>query len=266
MRVSAIETERPVIHYEQDGFAHEIHCGFIAGCDGFHGIARPAMPADVLKVYERVYPFGWLGILARAAPASDELIYANHETGFALLSMRTPEISRLYIQVEPDDDIANWSDARIWDQLHLRLETPGFTLKEGEVFQKNIVPLRSFVAEPMQHGRLYLAGDAAHIVPPTGAKGLNLAAHDVWLLAQAFRDHFKQSSGTLLERYSALALRRIWRAQRFSWWMTTMLHRFHTDPLFDYKRQLAELDYLTTSDHAMASFAEQYTGQPFRID
>ena len=266
MNISGADSKSPVIKYRKDGVAHEIHCDFIVGCDGFHGISRPAMPASVLKTYERVYPFGWLGILAHVAPASEELIYANHESGFALLSMRSPEISRLYIQVEPEDDIANWSDARIWDQLHLRLETPGFKLKEGPVFQKNIALLRSFVSEPMQHGRLFLAGDAAHIVPPTGAKGLNLAAADVWVLAQGMADFFKRNKHDLLDRYSSIALRRIWRAQRFSWWMTQMLHRYHADPPFDFKRQLAELDYVTTSAAAAASFAEQYTGLPFGLD
>ena len=268
MQFSGIE-DSPVIRYRTGGEAgtdHELHCDYIAACDGFHGVGRPAMPSDGLKTYERVYPFGWLGILARVAPASEELIYANHESGFALLSMRSPEVSRLYIQVEPDDDIANWSDARIWDQLHQRLETPGFALQEGPIFQKSIAQLRSFVSEPMQHGRLFLAGDAAHIVPPTGAKGLNLAAHDVWVLAQGLVDQLRHNKGGLLERYSALALRRVWRAQRFSWWMTQMLHRYNADPPFDYKRQLAELDYLTSSDAAAASFAEQYTGLPFRLD
>jgi p-hydroxybenzoate 3-monooxygenase len=255
-----------VIRFTQDGASRTIECDFVAGCDGFHGVSRPAMPQESLHLYERTYPFAWLGILAAAAPSSHELIYANHEAGFALLSMRSPEISRLYIQVGAEEDIANWPDDRIWEQLHLRLASEGFKLTEGKVLQKGIAPLRSFVAEPIQHGRLFLAGDAAHIVPPTGAKGLNLAAADVKILAMGWAEFYKTGRKNLLDRYSAIALRHVWKAQRFSWWMTQMLHRFDSDTSFDRRRQLAELDYFTTSRAAMTSLAEQYTGLPILMD
>jgi p-hydroxybenzoate 3-monooxygenase len=264
--IEGIESDCPVIGFTQDGVSHTIECDFVAGCDGFHGVSRPTMPQQSLQLYERTYPFAWLGILAAAAPSSQELIYANHETGFALLSMRSPEISRLYIQVPADEDIANWPDDRIWEQLHLRLASEGFKLTEGKVLQKGIAPLRSFVAEPIQHGRLFLAGDAAHIVPPTGAKGLNLAAADVKILALGLAEFYKKGRKDLLNRYSAIALRHVWKAQRFSWWMTQMLHRFDSDSAFDRRRQLAELDYFTTSRAAMTSLAEQYTGLPVLMD
>jgi p-hydroxybenzoate 3-monooxygenase len=263
--INGIEAE-PQVRFRKDGTEQTIECDFVAGCDGFHGVSRPAMPAHLLKIYERVYPFAWLGILAYAPPASHELIYANHPEGFALLSMRSPEISRLYIQVPPEEDIADWSDDRIWEQLHLRLASDGFKLTEGKVFQKNIAPLRSFVASPMQYERLFLAGDAAHIVPPTGAKGLNLAAADVNILAKGLGEFYKTGSKYLLDRYSALALRHIWKSQRFSWWMTQMLHKFEDNNAFDQQRQLAELDYFTSSPAAMTSLSEQYTGLPILLD
>ncbi|HSP24696.1 MAG TPA: 4-hydroxybenzoate 3-monooxygenase, partial [Saliniramus sp.] len=224
--VHDIASDWPTIRYVKDGLDHEIRCDFIAGCDGFHGICRPALPDDVLRVYDRVYPFAWLGILAKAPPASHELIYANHDSGFALLSMRSPQISRLYLQCAPDEDIANWPDERIWEELHARLAGDGFALHEGPVAQKSVTAMRSFVAEPMRHGRLLLAGDAAHIVPPTGAKGMNLAVGDVRVMARALEAHYAGRGSEKLDAYSATCLRRIWNVQRFSWWMTQMLHRF----------------------------------------
>jgi p-hydroxybenzoate 3-monooxygenase len=249
--------------YQHDGEQRRIECDFVAGCDGFHGVARGAMP---VRTYERIYPFAWLGILAKAKPANHELVYANHETGFALLSMRTPEISRLYLQVEPDENIANWPDRRIWDELHVRLDVGGLRLNEGEVIQKAITPMRSFVAEPMQYGRLFLAGDAAHIVPPTGAKGLNLAVSDVHVLAEGLREYYESSTTRILDRYSSICLRHAWKVQRFSWWMTQLLHRPPTDCEFDHRRQLAELDYITTSRPAASSLAENYTGLPVLME
>ncbi len=255
---------KPRILYRKDDRDHELLCDFIAGCDGFHGICRPSIPEGVLRVFERVYPFGWLGILAEAPPSSQELIYANHERGFALLSMRSPSISRLYIQCPPDDDIANWSNDMIWRELHTRLEAVnGWKLTEGPVIQKGITGMRSFVVEPMQYGRLFLAGDSAHIVPPTGAKGLNLAAADVRLLARAFAQYYTYGKTELLDQYSDTCLRRVWKVQRFSWWMTSMLHRFETDNPFDQRRQLAELDYVTSSRVGAQSLAENYVGLPF---
>jgi p-hydroxybenzoate 3-monooxygenase len=253
----------PLIRYTKDGATHEIACDFIAGCDGFHGICRPAIPQGVLTAYERVYPFAWLGILAKAPPASEELIYAHHDNGFALLSMRSPEISRLYLQCEPDEDLSHWSDEAIWDELETRLaDRHGFQLTRGEIFQKGVTAMRSFVVEPMQYGRLFLAGDAAHIVPPTGAKGMNLAVADVRVLARALERYFRSGDASGLERYSAVCLRRIWKVQRFSWWMTSMLHRFAEDSPFDVRRQLAELDYVTSSEAAARTLAENYVGLP----
>jgi p-hydroxybenzoate 3-monooxygenase len=260
--VHDIASDQPSIRFVKDGLDHEIRCDFIAGCDGFHGICRPALPADVLRVYDRVYPFAWLGILAKAPPASHELIYANHENGFALLSMRSKQISRLYLQCAPDEDIANWPDGRIWEQLHARFSGDGFKLHEGPVIQKSITAMRSFVAEPMRHGRLLLAGDSAHIVPPTGAKGMNLAVGDVRVMARALEAHYAGRGSEKLDAYSATCLRRIWKVQRFSWWMTQMLHRFEDDTPFDRRRQLAELDYVTSSRAAAQSLAENYVGLP----
>ena len=261
--IHGVQTDRPLIRYKTNGIERQITCDFIAGCDGFHGICRSNIPAEVLKIYERVYPFAWLGILAEAAPSSDELIYANHERGFALLSMRSPKISRLYIQCEPEEDLAQWPDERIWDELELRLAYGSWKLTRGPIFQKSVTGMRSFVAEPMQFGRLFLAGDAAHIVPPTGAKGLNLAAADVRVLGEAISAFYKSGSTILLNHYSDIALRRVWKAQRFSWWMTSMLHRFPSENAFDHRRQLAELDYVTSSKAAAQSLAENYVGLPF---
>ena len=258
-----VQTKCPMIRYKKDGFAQELTCDFIAGCDGFHGICRSNIPGDILKIYDRVYPFGWLGILAEVPPSSHELIYANHERGFALLSMRSPKISRLYIQCEPEEDLSEWPDERIWEELEIRLKYENWKLTPGPILQKGVTGMRSFVAEPMQFGRLFLAGDAAHIVPPTGAKGLNLAAADVRVLGEAISAFYQSGSSELLNRYSDIALRRVWKAQRFSWWMTSMLHRFPSENAFDHRRQLAELDYVTSSRAASQSMAENYVGLPF---
>ena len=261
-----VASNTPKIRYRKDGAEHELVCDFIAGCDGFHGVCRPSIPAGVITEYDRTYPFAWLGILAHIPPSSHELIYANHDLGFALLSMRSPEISRLYIQCDPDEDIANWPDARIWEQLRLRLGTPGgWKLTEGPVFQKNIAEMRSFVADPMQYGRLFLAGDAAHIVPPTGAKGLNLAVADVRVLSRGLAEYYASRGTGLLDRYSEICLRRCWKVQHFSWWMTSMLHRIPGESAFDRQRQLAELDYVTSSRAASTALAEHYTGLPFTM-
>ena len=246
-----------------DGTAHEITCEFIAGCDGFHGVCRPAIPSSDLRIYEREYPFAWLGILADAVPSSEELVYSLHERGFALFSMRSPAVTRLYLQCPPDEDIDTWPDDRIWDELKVRLTTrDGWTPNVGPITQKAVTPMRSFVAEPMRYGRLFLAGDAAHIVPPTGAKGLNLAMADVWRLADGLAAHYTTGDGTRLDTYSDRGIRRTWRAQRFSWWMTSMLHRSDSDNPFDHRRQLAELDYLFSSRAALTSLAESYVGTP----
>jgi p-hydroxybenzoate 3-monooxygenase len=261
--VADLDSRAPRIRYRKAGEDAEVTCDFIAGCDGFHGICRPSIPAGVLTSHEREYPFGWLGILAEAPPSSQELIYSNHERGFALLSMRSPKISRLYLQCEPEEDLEQWPDERIWRELETRLGVEGWKLTRGAVLQKGVTGMRSFVVEPMQFGRLFLAGDAAHIVPPTGAKGLNLAAADVRVLAHALTERCKSGSMSLLARYSQIALRRVWKAQRFSWWMTSMLHRFHGENSFDHRRQLAELDYVTSSRAAAQSLAENYVGLPF---
>jgi p-hydroxybenzoate 3-monooxygenase len=264
--VHGIDGATPTVKFRSNGVPQTIECDFIAGCDGFHGICRPSIPSSVLRVFERVYPFAWLGILAEVQPASEELIYANHDRGFALLSMRSPTISRLYLQCEPDEDLANWPDDRIWEELQTRLSTrDGFRLETGPIVQKGVTPMRSFVAEPMRYGRLFLAGDAAHIVPPTGAKGMNLAVADVFVLSEALSQYYGgQGAGRMqkLDAYSDTCLRRIWKVQRFSWWVTSMLHRSRDDNEFDRRRQLAELDYLTTSRAAALTFAENYVGLP----
>ena len=264
--VHDIDSPRPKIRFQKDGRNQEIACDFIAGCDGFHGICRPSIPEGSIKIYEREYPFGWLGILAEAAPSSEELVYTYHERGFALFSMRSPMITRLYFQVPPAEDIGNWSDDAIWDEMLIRMTTrDGWKPNTGRILQKGVTPMRSFVAEPMRYGRMFLAGDAAHIVPPTGAKGLNLAAADVMVLAQAFARFYQQNSTQLLDQYSDICLRRVWKAQRFSWWMTSTLHRFPGETEFDYRRQLADLDYLIGSRAAMTSLAENYVGLPMDV-
>ena len=260
--VHGLEGEKPKIRFTQNGTEQELQCDFTAGCDGFHGVCRDSIPAGVLKIYEREYPFGWLGILAEAPPASHELIYANHEKGFALMSMRSPKISRLYIQCEPDEELQEWPDARVWEELHKRLARDGFKLTEGPVIQKGVTEMRSFVVEPMQFGKMFLAGDSAHIVPPTGAKGLNLAVADARVLAAGLIDFYKSGKQDLLKRYSEICLRRVWKVQRFSWWMTSLLHKFPEDSEFDRRRQLAELDYVTTSRAAATTLAENYVGLP----
>jgi p-hydroxybenzoate 3-monooxygenase len=259
-----LDTEAPKVRYrDAGGELRELECDFVAGCDGFHGISRPAVPSRRRSEFTRTYPFGWLGVLVEAPPSTDELIYAHHERGFALVSTRSPQIQRLYVQCEPEDRIEHWPDERIWEELRARLATlDGWQLKEGRIFQKGIVAMRSFVVEPMQYGRLYLAGDAAHIVPPTGAKGLNLAVADVRVLARALTAHYRDQRSDLLAQYSAVALRRVWRAEHFSWWMTSMLHRYHDDTPFQHRLQLAELDYVTSSKAKATTLAENYVGLP----
>ena len=254
----------PYVTYEKDGITHRIDCDFIAGCDGFHGASRKAVPEKAIRTFEKVYPFGWLGILAEVPPVSDELVYANHPHGFALCSMRSRTRSRYYLQCALDEKIEAWSDARFWDELRRRLPAHhGEALVTGPSFEKSIAPLRSFVAEPMRFGRLFLVGDAAHIVPPTGAKGLNLAASDVHYLFSGLVEHYRERSEAGLDAYSARALARVWKAVRFSWWMTSMLHRFPGTGDFDQKIQEAELDYLTHSRAAEMVLAENYVGLPY---
>ncbi|MFZ0759217.1 MAG: 4-hydroxybenzoate 3-monooxygenase [Candidatus Sulfotelmatobacter sp.] len=261
--VHEFNSATPRIRFNDNGEAREILCDFIAGCDGFHGVCRPSIPANSLTAYERVFPFAWLGILAAASRSSEELIYCHHKRGFALHSMRTPEIARLYLQCAPDEDLAEWTDKRIWEELQRRLATSdGQRLREGPILQKGITGMRSFVVEPMQCGRLYLAGDAAHIVPPTGAKGLNLAVADVHILAGALAEFYRSGNTHLLNRYSETCLKRVWLVQRFSLWMTAVLHQFPGNDRFEEHRQLADLDYLTTSRAAAQSFAENYVGLP----
>ena len=260
--VHDLDSATPKIRFRDHGDPAEVQCDFIAGCDGFHGVCRPSIE-HALTIYERVFPFAWLGILAAAPPSSDELIYCYHDRGFALHSMRTPEITRLYLQCAPDEDLAQWPDARIWEELQVRLATrDGRRLTEGPILQKGITGMRSFVVEPMQSGRLYLAGDAAHIVPPTGAKGLNLAVADVRVLAAAIAEFYATGNLKLLDHYSETCLRRVWLIQRFSLWMTSMLHRIPGNDRFEQRRQLADLDYLTSSRAAAQSFAENYVGLP----
>jgi p-hydroxybenzoate 3-monooxygenase len=262
--VHDVTSTRPTIRYRHDSEDVELACDFIAGCDGFHGICRPAIPASVMRIYERVYPFAWLGILAQAAPSCPELVYSLHENGFALYSMRSPSVTRLYLQCALDEDLAAWSDGRIWSELKTRLSNrDGWEPNAGPILQKGVTPMRSFVADPMQYGRLFLAGDAAHIVPPTGAKGLNLAAADVWRLSRALTGFYQSGAETDLQTYSERGLRRTWWAQRFSYWMTSTLHRSDSTNPFDHRRQEAELDYLVSSRAAMTSLAENYAGIPF---
>ncbi|MBO9629412.1 MAG: 4-hydroxybenzoate 3-monooxygenase [Shinella sp.] len=254
----------PHVTYEKDGVAHRIDCDFIAGCDGFHGASRKAVPEQAIRTFEKVYPFGWLGILADVPPVDHELIYANHPRGFALCSMRSLTRSRYYIQCALDEKIEAWSDDRFWDELRRRLPAHhAAAMVTGPSFEKSIAPLRSFVAEPMRFGRLFLVGDAAHIVPPTGAKGLNLAASDVHYLASGLIEHYEDRSNAGLDAYSHKALARVWKAVRFSWWMTSMLHRFPGTGAFDQKIQEAELDYLTHSRAAETALAENYVGLPY---
>ncbi|MGE0605467.1 MAG: 4-hydroxybenzoate 3-monooxygenase, partial [Xanthobacteraceae bacterium] len=261
--VDRLDGERPVIRYKKNGEPFEIECDFIAGCDGFHGICRPTIPAGVLNEFDRIYPYGWLGILSESQPVSHELIYSHTDRGFALFTMRSNSVSRLYLQVDPDEDINKWPDEEIWKELKRRIgpETAA-KLQTGRVFEKGITAMRSFVVEPMQFGRLFLAGDAAHIVPPTGAKGMNLAIADVLFLSRALDAFYKNKSTAQLDGYTAKCLNRIWKAQRFSYFMTTMLHLSPNDSEFDHKRQIAELDYVTSSKAASTALAENYVGLP----
>jgi p-hydroxybenzoate 3-monooxygenase len=258
--VHDLETDLPSVRFTHEHEQFELQCDAIVGADGFHGVCRPTIERH-LRVFSREYPFAWLGILAAAPPSSDELVYVHHERGFALLSLRSPERSRLYLQCAADERLADWPDARIWEELHRRVSIDGSTLVEGEVLEKGITPMRSFVAEPMQHGRLFLAGDSAHIVPPTGAKGLNLAVADVAVLAEALIDSYNGGSRSGLAEYSRTCLRRVWRAEHFSYWMTTMLHQLGDDP-FDNQLQLSQLRYIVSSEAAARTLAENYVGLP----
>ena len=260
-RVEGVDSKQPKIRFTHHGEAQHIDCDFIGGCDGFHGVCRPSIPAGLLTEYERVYPFGWLGILAQAPPVEQELIYCHHTRGFALFSMRSPNVVRYYLQCAPDEDAHAWADEKIWDELEARLG--GTRVPErGPMIEKGVTPMRSFVAEPMQHGRLFLAGDAAHIVPPTGAKGMNLAFADVRVLSRAIAEFYRSGTTAALESYSQTCLRRVWKAQRFSWWMTSLFHLFPEATPFDRRRQLAELDYVASSEAAAKSLAENYVGLP----
>ncbi len=264
--VSAADTDKPQIRFEKDGQPHTIVCDYIAGCDGYHGISRQSIPSDVLRSYERIYPFGWLGILTEQPPVSHELIYAHHARGFALCSMRSKTRSRYYVQCPIDDDIANWSDDRFWDELSLRIGTDTAAhLHKGPSFEKSIAPLRSYVAEPMRYGNLFLAGDAAHIVPPTGAKGLNLAVGDVRILAHAFRRFYQDKDSHDLATYSDRALKRVWKAERFSWYLSTLLHQFPENSPFEKRMQHAEFEYIAESETGSRSIAENYVGLPFEV-
>jgi p-hydroxybenzoate 3-monooxygenase len=258
-----IDGDRPHVSWRKDGVEWRLDCDFVAGCDGYHGVSRAAIPAAVQRTFERAYPFGWLGLLAEVPPCDPELIYCNHERGFALASMRSPTRSRYYIQCPLDEDIEDWSDERFWDELCLRLgPEAGAKVTRGPSFEKSIAPLRSFVAEPMRHGRLFLAGDAAHIVPPTGAKGMNLAVSDVIMLSQALVEHFHDGAAAGIDGYSARALARVWKAERFSWWFTSLTHRFPDRDGFDRKMQVAELAYIKGSRAAQVALAENYVGLP----
>ena len=263
VRLEGIDGDSPRVRYATSAGESELRCDFIAGCDGSHGACRPSLAEGRLAIFERQYPFAWLGILAAAAPSREELVYAHHDRGFALFSMRSPTVTRLYLQVSPDERLEDWPDDRIWSELHARLDgADGWRPAEGPVLEKGVTGMRSWVAEPMRAGRLFLAGDAAHIVPPTGAKGMNLAAADVWVLSQALARHYEDRRDDRLDAYSATCLSRVWRAEHFSWWMTAMLHRFPQGDAFKHRLQLAQLDYLASSRAASASLAENYVGLP----
>ena len=258
-----IDSDHPSVSFIHQGTQHQISCEYIAGCDGFHGVSRQSIPSDRIQLFERVYPFGWLGILSRTPPISHELIYAHHERGFALCSMRSEHLSRYYVQCSLEDRVEDWSDQRFWDELCRRLPAASTSqLVTGPSIEKSIAPLRSFVAEPMQFGRLFLVGDAAHIVPPTGAKGLNLAAGDVYTLYHLLRRRYQSGRSDLMAHYSSICLRRVWKAERFSWWMTSLLHKFSDDP-FGRKIQEAELAYYTSSEAGLSTIAENYVGLPY---
>ncbi|SFB27532.1 p-hydroxybenzoate 3-monooxygenase [Collimonas sp. OK607] len=262
--VHDVDSESPSVRFTHGGEPQQLNADFVIGCDGFHGISRPSIPDQLRRDYQRIYPFGWFGILVESDPSSEELIYAQHARGFALVSTRSPKVQRLYFQCDPKDDVNNWSDDRIWSELHARLEnSDGWKLKEGRIFQKNIIGMRSFVSTPMQHGRLFLAGDAAHIVPPTGAKGMNLAVADVRLLSMALEEFYKKGRPDSLAAYTETALKRVWRAEHFSWWMTSMFHKFDDASPFQQELQRAELEYVVSSRAAATALAENYVGLPF---
>ena len=262
-RIAGLEGSRPEIHFEQDGRPATLECDYVAGCDGFRGVSRGAIPQDTLKVYDRVYPFGWLGILAEAKPAIQDITWGCHEDGFAMMSIRSPSVTRLYLQCAPDEDPDAWSDDRIWSELHKRLDVPGLPpVEEGPITQKGVTAMRSFLAEPMQYGRLFLAGDAAHIVPPTGAKGLNSALADVKVLGRAFAERYRHGRGEWLERYSATCLKRMWLVQRFSAGLCTMVHQFPGENAFVRRLQRADLEYMTTTHPGRLEFSENFTGLP----
>ena len=262
--LQGLETAHPVVRFQHEGQAQELQCDYVAGCDGYHGVSRSSIPSEKLRTYERVYPFGWLGVLSRTPPVSHELIYSNHERGFALCSMRSHSLSRYYVQCSLQDQVQNWSDEAFWDELRLRLDAPAAqSLVTGPSIEKSIAPLRSFVAEPMRWGSLFLAGDAAHIVPPTGAKGLNLAASDIHYLSEALIDRYRSGSMSGIDHYSQRCLSRVWKASRFSWWFTSLMHHFPEGGPMGYKLQQAELDYLMSSEAAQRSLAENYVGLPF---
>ena len=263
IRVADYDTDTPRILYEQNGKQKELVCDFVAGCDGYHGVARQSVAADTIRVFERAYPFGWLGVLSDVPPVRDELVYVSHERGFALCSMRSHTRSRYYVQCDLDDRVENWTDDAFWDELRSRLPPHvAETVTTGPRLEMSIAPVRSFVAEPMRFGRLFLAGDAAHIVPPTGAKGLNLAASDIFYLSRALVAFYKENRNDLLDRYSETALRRVWKAIRFSWWYTSLLHKLDDDPM-THRLQIAELDYLTGSVAGLTMLAENYVGLPY---
>lgn len=260
--LEGLETDEPKVRFQYEGEEQELACDFVVGVDGFHGVSRPSIPEQARTEYARKYPFGWFGVLVEAPPSTDELIYANHERGFSLVSTRSAQIQRMYFQCDPAEKAEDWSDDRIWTELHARLDSDDWSVTEGKVIEKTVVGMRSFVCETMQHGRLYLAGDAAHIVPPTGAKGMNLAVADVLALSRGLTDYYASGDAARLERYSETCLDRVWKASRFSWWMTSMLHRFEGSDAFTHRLQVAELDYIVSSRAASATLAENYVGLP----
>jgi len=263
-KIDGIDSTKPSIHYHYQGKEEVLTCDYIAGCDGFHGICRDALPRSLFKGHDRIYPFGWLGIMAEAKPTCDELLYCRHDRGFALFTMRSETVSRCYLQVPPDENADDWSDDRIWNEFDTRLgRHEGLTLSTGKITMKGVTAMRSYVAEPMQYGRMFIAGDAAHIVPPTGAKGMNLAIADIYVLARALTDFYKKNDSSRLERYGETCLKRVWRAQHFSWWMTSMLHIMPDGSAFDHRRQLAELYAVSTSRAGQTLLAENYVGLPF---
>jgi len=261
--IVGIDGDKATVKYTENGVDKEVTCDFVAGCDGFHGPSRQSMPAEILKTHEKVYPFGWLGVMVNGPASADVALFAHHERGFSLLSMRSPTVQRLYLQCAPDEDLSKWSDERVWDELEVRMGAPGWELKRGEIFQKDVTPLRSFFSDPMSHGRLFLVGDAAHIVPPTGAKGLNSAFADVSVLSAGLIQHFTKDDDTILKQYADVALERNLQTQRFSWTNTAKYHVFPDSNAFDRRMQVAELEYMVSDETAQISYAKQHTGLPF---